>query len=178
MVLIALPMNRRIDSNHMDTIDDVLQYLGEEMRQITYVLGTHSEGRTPEEKKKWANDLYRDKRLKNLVRFTNKKFVWSGMLDDKLSGARGEQMLKELKRNQENIIKKAVSADPVPLKEGGGGDAESIKRRFLVFESAMKDLMVLRDLLPEMVPKAKETTFILSFLILFLSRHFLTPPTP
>ena len=163
MVLIALPMNRRIDANHIDTINGVLEFLGPEMADISYILGTHSERRTDDEKRAWAKELFKSP-LSTLVRYTKKKFVWSGMLGDKLTEEQEREALVELKRNQENTIKKAISAVPVVLTGG-----EDIKNRFMVSESAAKDSMTLKGMVPLMSPLVESIRFFFFFFFFFFA---------
>ena len=167
MVLIALPMNRRIDAAYMETINGVILFLGPEMADVTYILGTHSEGRTDQEKRAWAKQLY-ESPLRILVKYTKKKFVWSGMVDDRLSGEEARKGVIEMKRNQENTLKKAVSSTPVVLTLGD--EVKEIQHTFKMYESAAKDGLTLELLLPKMTPLAASVRF---FSFLFLLPVFL-----
>jgi GTP-binding protein EngB required for normal cell division len=148
MVLIAIPMGRRIDAHHMDTIQGVCGFLGQEMRNVTYILGTHSEGRSDDEKREWIAQLKKTN-LSSVVKYVKGKFVWNGMMsgEKSLEGGRREQALQEMKRNQQNTLQKAVSGPNVKL---SGDEMAKIRNKFSLYESAAKDSLLLKTLLPEM----------------------------
>lgn len=147
MVLIAIPVGRRIAAHQMDTILAVCGFLGQEMRDIAYILGTHSEGLSDEEKREWITQLKKTN-LSSVVKYVKGKFVWGGMMGCETSeGTRRELALQEIKRNQENFLKRALSGPDVQL---SGEIMSAILNKFLFYESTAKASLVLQTLLPEM----------------------------
>ena len=166
MVLVAIPVNHELAFSDIKCILSAIEFLGAKFRPITYILGTHSEGWTIDDKREWATQLKKTK-LRELLRFTS-KFVWSGMIPPQISGTERETMLLGLKENQEKVVLKAIQAKPIPILNQGGDNVMQLISRFEAQESAIKDGMILDDILPQIEPLVEQIRFESISLLQFL----------
>lgn len=146
MILVALPMGRRIDDGHTKDILECLNFLGPELREITAILATHAEGKSPESKKDWYKQISEAEHTSRMVQFCRGGLFFTGMnsSDDPIQAAQFERIqTKQISR----IIQRAHFNTPVKL-TGKKYQAEASK--FMVFETAAKDSLTLLRLLPEL----------------------------
>ena len=159
MVLIAVPMGRVIDGGHISTINTVLEFLGPEMRDITYILGTYADGMDKQKKQKWAESLLNGP-LDLLVTFAQRKFVFSGLVPMALKGTNKELVLRSIKASQEGFLKKAVSQQPLELITYRKDErSKEIYNRFKRYDSISKDLFLVSEFAKQTETSCKELWF-------------------
>ena len=161
MVLLAVPMDRVIDSKHVETLNSLLCFLGPSMRKITYLLGTHAEGKTDDEKLKWARGLLNSP-MSTLVNFVQGKLVFSGMVGQNLASETREKFLNGLKDNQEKFLKKAVSQEPIKLVMQQD-DSVHVHQRFEMYEATSRNCILMDAVLPRFLEENVKFRFSFPF---------------
>ena len=151
MVLLAVPTNEVIDQNHIDTLFDTMNFLSH-MKNITYILGTRAEGKTKEEKRRWAMELNTHPSLSHVVKFTKGKFVWGGMIDKDVSPETKRKWVQNLRENHGDFLKRAMEGGHIPLVDETARENEN----FAYFESAMKYHRNLEQMLRKIPPLLEE----------------------
>jgi GTP-binding protein EngB required for normal cell division len=152
MVLLCLPMNRRLDATQCQLMMNSVRFLGKPMRQVASILATHSEGTTEEEKQRWVDQLNTIKDLQKLVKYCNGSVYYTGMSSAK-DAVKSQAFKNEIRKMHSGFLLKSIENTPVQL---SGDDYDKVTSRFMVYESAAKDSLTCQDLLPKMMPLAEK----------------------
>lgn len=143
MVLITVRYGIRFEKSQVDTIMNVLRFLGKDMRANTSVLCTFAENTTEQDRLEWIRKA-KNSNVKPLLQYCRNKVFFTGMLQ-KGSEMQKQVFTRELRVDQTKIITAAIRAKAISL---SGEDHEAISNQFKVYESAAKDSLTLKKLLP------------------------------
>jgi len=144
LVLITIKFGVRLEASQINTIMSVLRFLGKDMKANTALLFTHSENTNNEQRKEWIEKL-KDSSMASLIKFCERGTFYTGMNihSDEINKLKFE---KNLRNDHFNIVKTAITAKPIKL---SGEENEKIVNQFKIYESAAKDSLTLKKLLPE-----------------------------
>eukprot|EP00808_Paulinella_micropora_P019359 g9573.t1 len=150
MVLVCVPVGRRITEGQARDVLECMNFLGPELREITAILATLSEGKTPESKQAWFKEVEEENHTKRMIQFCRGLF-FTGMNvnDNPIQQAAFEKFQQ---KSISKIIQKAYKNKPVKLT----GEFKKEATKFMVFESAAKDSLTLLRILPELKNKCME----------------------
>merc|ERR1719393_1182399 len=122
-----------------------LEFLGEGMKKVTAILFTKSEEFAKEERKRHVREFMTHPNLKIIWSFCQGKFFFTGTCNS--SDAMKKQLqINRQREQQEKIIGAAVRNPPCSLQ---GDQYTKVSSRFMVFESAAKDSVLLTRVLPK-----------------------------
>lgn len=151
MVLITARYGIRFEKSQVDTIMNVLRFLGKDMRKNTSVLCTFAENTTDQEKEEWIRKAKKSN-INTLLKYCHNKVFFTGMLQ-KGTEMQKQVFSRELRADQTKIITSAIRSKPITL---SGEEHETISNQFKVYESAAKDSLTLKKLLPSIPDLASE----------------------
>ena len=144
MVLVTVRYGIRLEKGQVDTIMNVLKFLGKDMRKNTSILCTFAEGTSLEERKEWVMKT-KNSNVSHLLKYCRGKVFFTGM-QQKGTEMEKQVFVNRLRVDQTKIIKKALSSEPVLI---SGEEHDRVSSQFKVYESAAKDSLTLKKLLPE-----------------------------
>jgi len=150
LVLVAIRFGIRYDKPQLDSLMNVLRFLGKDMRTNTALLFTYAEKTTPEDRSRWINMMEKSE-ARNILRFCHGKVFFTGMCTEKNEIDR-VNFVKNLRNDHLKIIHAATTYTPIALH---GDDHDAVCTQFKVYESAAKDSLTMRKLLPELPDLAK-----------------------
>ena len=151
LVLITVRFGVRLEAAQVDTIMNVLRFLGRGMAANSALLLTHAENATVEQRRNWLRNMM-DSQLSDLLKFCSKKVFFTGMAGNG-TATELELTAKKIRDDQLKIIKFAADSKPIGL---AGEEYDSIGNQFKLYESAAKDSLTLKKLLPD-IPELART---------------------
>eukprot|EP00808_Paulinella_micropora_P027390 g52026.t1 len=152
MVLVCVPVGKRITKGQARDVLECMNFLGPELREITAILATHSEGKTAESKQAWFKEVEEENHTKRMIQFCQGGLFFTGMNanDNPIQQAAFEKFQQ---KSISRIIQKAYRNKPVKLT---GEEFKKEASRFMAFESAAEDSLTLLRILPELKNKCTE----------------------
>eukprot|EP00808_Paulinella_micropora_P001676 g19678.t1 len=150
MVLVCVPVGRRITEGQARDVLECMNFLGPELREITAILATHSEGKTAESKQAWCKEVEEENHTKRIIQFCQGGLFFTGMNvnDNPIQQAVFEKFQQ---KSISRIIQKAYRNKPVKLSE-----LNNEATKFMVFKSAAHDSLTLLRILPKLKNKCME----------------------
>lgn len=145
LVLIAVRFGVRYDKPQIDSIMNVLRFLGRDMRNISALLFTNAENTTDEDRNHWISMMELSE-ARNILRFCEGRAFFTGMCTEHSEVGKAK-FIQRLRRDHFKVIRAATTATPIELH---GDDHEKVSSQFKVYESAAKDSLTLKKLLPEL----------------------------
>jgi len=144
LVLITIKYGSRLEMSQIETIMNVLRFLGREMKANTGILFTHAENSSLEQREEWLREL-KGTNMSNLLRFCERGAFYTGM--NVYSNEMDKEVFtKKLRYDHFNIIKTAINSIPIKLTSD---ENDKVVTQFKIYESAAKDSLTLKKLLPE-----------------------------
>eukprot|EP00808_Paulinella_micropora_P022319 g81794.t1 len=148
MVLVCVPVGRRITEGQARDVLDCMCFFGPELRKITAILATHSEGKTAESKQAWFKEVEEENHTKRMIQFCQGGLFFTGMNvnDNPVQQAAFEKLQQ---KSISRIIQIAYRNEPVKLT---GEEFRKKATKFMGFE----DYLTLWRILPELKNKCME----------------------
>jgi len=155
LVLITIRYGMRLEAGQVDTIMSVLRFLGRDMRDNSAILCTFAENASEENKKDWLEKLSISN-AQNIYKYCNGKTFYTGMciVSDEMAK---EKFVKQSQKYQLQLINAAISQKPIKL---SGDDVDKTTHQFKIYESAAKDSLTMKKLLPQILEKSYKTCYI------------------
>lgn len=147
LVLVAIPMGQRITEPQATGVLECLNFLGPELRRITGILATRSEGKSMEQKKQWFEEIKVAPHTSRMAEFCRGGLFFTGMSSHNDTQEQLCQFEVFQRKQIERIIRAVNSNKPFKLT---GQDFQKHANKFMVFQSAAKDSLSLRRVLPEL----------------------------
>lgn len=152
LVLIAIPLGRRLEKSQVSTIMNTLEFLGPGMKSCASILFTFSEDKSVTERKTHVREFKQHADLKSIYLFCQKKFFFTGTCSSPVPIEK-QKLINQQKKQQSIIIGEAIRNKASPLR---GENYDAVSSRFQVFESAAKDSLLLKKVLPNLALIAKD----------------------
>lgn len=165
LVLITLRYGVRLEQSQIDTIMSVLRFLGKDLKPNCAILFTHTEKKTKEERQLWydqiagitrnnkgeitnnkdktGNFIFEKTPLTPVVKFCMLEPFYTGMNTENRA-IDVENYVKDMRVNHTKLLKKACDIIPMKL----NGDDGGVTNQFKLYESAAKDSLTIKKLLP------------------------------
>ena len=166
LVLVAIRFGVRYDKPQIDNIMNVLRFLGREMRANAALLFTYSEKTTKSQREQWLR-MMETSEARNILRFCHGRAFFTGMCTEQTEIER-IKFVRDLRCDHMQIIRAATKADPIALH---GEEHDKVSNQFKVYESAAKDSLTMRKLLPELPERARQLLKYKETLVGYLDDH-------